>query len=66
MIRPMYSRITQHSLSTIIIQKRTFKVLRYVVQRKVDRFLKNDYGFTTSFTAMLQDLGWPTLKKDGY
>ena len=36
------------------------------VQRKVAWFVKNDYGFTWSATAMLQDLGRPTLKKDGH
>ena len=33
------------------------------VQRKAARFVKTDYGFTLSVTAMLQDLGWPTLEK---
>ena len=37
------------------------------VQIKVTWFVKNDYGFTSSATVMLQDLRWPTLKKlDGY
>ena len=26
-------------------------------------FVKNDYGFTSSVTAMLKDLGWPTFEK---
>ena len=36
------------------------------VQRRAALFIKNDYGFTSSVTAMLQDLGWPTvhLKKE--
>ena len=33
------------------------------VQRKVAQLVKNDYGFTSSVTAMLQDLGSPTLRK---
>ena len=30
------------------------------VQRRTARFVKNDYRFTSSVTAMLQDLEWPT------
>ena len=33
------------------------------VQRRAARFVQNDYGFTSSVTAMLQDLGWPTLEE---
>ena len=33
------------------------------VQRKAAWFAKNDYGFTSSVTAMLQDLGRPTLER---
>ena len=32
------------------------------VQRRAARFVKNDYRFTPSVTATLQDLEWPTLK----
>ena len=33
------------------------------VQRRAARFVKNDYRFTSSVTAMLQDLEWPTLEE---
>ena len=49
------------------IQERTFKVSIKAVQRKAAWFVKNNYGFTSSVTAILKDLGWPTFKKeDGY
>ena len=32
----------------------------YKVQRRAARFVKNDHRFTSSVTAMLQDLEWPT------
>ena len=31
------------------------------VERRAAHFVKNDYKFTSSVTAMLQDLEWPTL-----
>ena len=33
------------------------------VQRRAARFVKNDFKFTSSVTAMLQDLEWPTLEE---
>ena len=33
------------------------------LQRRAARFVKNDYRFTSSVTAMLQDLEWPTLEE---
>ena len=33
------------------------------VQRRAAHFVKNDYRFTSSVTAMLQDLEWPTLEE---
>ena len=34
-----------------------------VVQRRAAHFVKNDYRFTSSVTAMLQNLEWPTLEE---
>ena len=33
------------------------------VQRRVAWFVKNDYGLTSTVTAMLQSLEWPILKE---
>ena len=33
------------------------------VQRRAACFVKNDYRFTSSVTAMLQNLEWPTLEE---
>ena len=33
------------------------------VQRRAAHFAKNDFRFTSSVTAMLQDLEWPTLEE---
>ena len=33
------------------------------VQRRAARFIKNNYANTSSVTAMLQELQWPTLEE---
>ena len=49
-----------HSLVTT--QKKNMQSLQ-AVQRRVAWFIKNDYKFTCSVAAMLQDLEWPALEE---
>ena len=51
-----------HCLVTLKKKKHTVQDLE-AVQRRAARFVKNDYRFTSSVTAMLQDLEWHTLEE---
>ena len=59
MIRPIIEYTS--TIWTPHLQKDILKLES--IQRKLARFVLNDYARLSSVTSMIQKLGWPTLKQ---